>query len=303
MSDSNTTTLGFVEESTFGTTPASALQLLRRTGGSITFNQPFVVSDEIRADLRAGVPVRTGKTAQGTINVEWSYGTLDAILEGMMFDAWASNVLADGTTAKSYTFVDRFTGITPNQYLAYKGSRISSVNLSLAIGRIVSGSFGIMSASPSITQTQPGSGTTAETTTTPFNCVDMVTSLQRNDSPMSRVVGVELQISRNLRFQQEIGTLAAWGIGYGRLMVRGSVTQYFVNDYLIDQYFAFSDDSLDVTLNDGTSSLLIDIPKLKWVGDLDVANPGPDDDRLVTANFEAYATVSDSALIQFTRTP
>lgn len=303
MSDSNLTTLGFVEEVTFGTTPASALQLLRRTGGGLTFNKPFVVSDEIRADLRAGQPVQTGLTAQGSVNVEWSYGTLDTLLEGMLFEAWATNVLHDGTTAKSYTFVDRFPSLTPAQYLAYKASRINEITMELALGAIVKGSVGIMSASPSITQTQPGSGTTAETTTKPFNCVNMVTGLKWNSSPLSRVTGVSLTMSRALRFQQQVGTLAPWGIGYGRLLVKGSITQYFVSDYLMDAYFADTQAPLEFTLDDGDSQIKVELPQIKFMGDLNVENPGPDDDRLATCNFEAWADVGDEALIKFTRTP
>jgi len=306
--DSNLTNLGYVEETVFGTTPSANLQLFRRTGGNIVPTQPSVVSQEIRSDLRAGRPVRVGQMASGTINMEWSYGTLDDILEGMLLEAWDSTVLVDGTTKKSYTFEEQFVDpdISPSQYKIYKGCRISQLSMSLGIGAIVTGSFGIMGATPSIAQASSGTGNTNPTTTGPWNTVDMVTSLLEGvagGSPVAlgKTTGVELNLSRNLREKREIGSLNPFDIGVGRLLVSGSIQQYFEDDVLMDAWFAFEDRELTVVLTDEDSNVFtIEIPKLKLVGDANIDNPGTDSDRIVTVNFEAYANAGDAALIRFT---
>lgn len=301
--DSNLTNLGYVEETAFGTTPSANLQLLRRTGGSISPRTGTTRSGEIRSDLRPGQPVRTSQMAQGDIQLEWSSGTLDDILEGMLLEAWSSNVLIDGTTKKSYTFEEQFVdpSISPSQYLIYRGCRIGSLSMSLALEAIVTGSFGVMAATPSIAQASAGQGNTTETTTEPFNTVDMVTTLQEESADLGKVVGVDLQFDRSLRTKMEIGSLNPFDIGVGRLLVTGQIQQYFEDDVLMDAFLAFNERNLEVTLDDGTNTLTIEIPKLRYVGEADVSNPGPDGDRIVAVNFEAYADADDPHLIRITR--
>lgn len=302
--DSNLTNLGYVEETAFGTTPAANLQLLRRTGGSISPRQGTTRSEEIRSDLRPGQPVRTSQMAQGDIQVEWSSGTLDDILEGMLLEAWLSNVLVDGTTKKSYTFEEQFVdpSISPSQYMIYKGCRIGSLSMSFALESIVTGSFGIMAATPSIAQASAGAGNSSETTTEPFNTVDMVTTLQEESADLGKVVGVDINLDRSLRAKQEIGSLNPFDIGVGRLLITGQIQQYFESDVLMDAYLAFQERNLEITLTDGASNTLtIEIPKLKYTGDANIGNPGPDGDRIVTMNFEAYGLSTDAHQIRFTR--
>ena len=302
--DSNLTNLGYVEETTFGTTPSANLQLLRRTGGSISPSQGTVRSEEIRSDLRPGQPVRTSQLARGQVNVEWSSGTLDDILEGMLMEAWSSNVLVDGTTKKSYTFEEQFVdpSISPSQYMIYRGSRIGSLSMSLALESIVTGSFGVVAQTPSIAQASAGTGNTSETTTEPFNTVNMVTTLQEESANLDKVVGVDINLDRSLRPKMEIGSLNPFQIGVGRLLVSGRIQQYFENDTLMDAYFAFQERNLEITLTDGSSNTLtIEIPKFRYVGEADIGNPGPDGDRIVTMNFEGYGLSTDAHQIRFTR--
>lgn len=314
MSDTNFSSIGYVEETTFGTTPSANLQLLRNTGGNINPQRDTVTSGEIRSDLRSGEPVRTAEWSEGSVDVEWSYGTLDDLLEGMLFEAWASNVLVDGTTEKSYTFETQFEdpSISPDQFIIHKGCRLSQISMSLALGSIVTGSFGVLGATPSIAQASAGTGDTSETTTSPYNTVDMVTTLNEagateTEAAIGSIVGVDLSLDRDLRRQHEIGSLNPVDIGTGRLLVTGSIQQYFEDDQLLDAWFAFGDRQLTIVLDDngstgGGNQLQIEIPKMRYVGEPAIDRPGPDSDAIVTVNFEAYADVGDAALIRFTRT-
>lgn len=67
--DSNLTDIGYVEETTFGTTPTAALQILRRTGGSLNPTSRETRSQEIRSDLREGPPVRTSQAGTGRVKI------------------------------------------------------------------------------------------------------------------------------------------------------------------------------------------------------------------------------------------
>lgn len=308
--DSNYTNFGYVEENTFGTTPGSALQLLRRTGGSLSPRQSTTRSEEIRSDLRAGQPVRTLQWGEGTVDIEFSYNTFNDILEGMLMEDWTSNVLVDGTTKKSYTMEDQFTDpdISPSQYLVYKGCRISSLNLSLATESIVTGSFGVMSKSAAVAQATAGTGAaTAQTTTTPLNTVDMITAIEEaasgsTASSLTRVMGVDLSLERDIRRQTEIGSLNPFGLGVGRLIVTGTIQQHFNNDRLMDAFFAYTDRLLNIDFTDDDGNLIeLELPKIKLDAPT-VEGIGTDSDVIASFPFEAYADIGDAALIRLTKT-
>jgi hypothetical protein len=307
MSDSNLSRLMYVPEATFGTTPASALQILRTTGWSFTPTQNTITSAEIRADLRAGRPVRTSQMASGTINQEWSYSTFDGILAGLLMEDWASDVLVDGTTKKAFTFVDQPTDIA-SLYRVFRGSRIASASMSLALDSIISGAFGVMTAVPSTETSQPGDGTTAATTTGPLNTVDMVETLTEGatggtPAALARVIGIDLNLTRELREKREIGNINPWDIGVGNLMVEGNIQLHFTSAAQLTAWENFSDRSLTINLQDeDDNEILVEIPKFKYIGDADVSQPGVNDDRILTLNWQAYAEADDAALIRFTRT-
>lgn len=305
MSDSNYTRLGYVAESTFGTTPSSALQLLRRTGGAITPKSSVATSQEIQSNLRPGKPVRTEEWCEGSINLEWSARSLDDIIAQMLMSTWTSSIIVDGTTQSSLTIEDQFidTDVSPNQYMVYKGCRVGSLSMVMNVGSIVTGSFGVVGKSATVAQASAGTGNTAAKTTGPLNAVDMVTTLNEGaGTALGQVTSVTLNLQRDLRRQHAIGARNPWNIGVGRLMVTGSIKQYFRDAVLLNAWSAFTDRALAVTLNDGTDSISIDIPKMRYIGDPVIDIPGPDSDCYVTVNFQAYALVSDSYMIKLTRT-
>jgi hypothetical protein len=309
MADSNLSQLGFVAESVFGTTPASPLQILRTTGGTITPTQNTIVSEEIRADLRAGRPVRTSQMAQGDISVEWSYGTLDGVLEGVLMNDWDSesdrDILVDGVLKKSFTFEDQILDLSPAVYRTFKGSRIASLSIDLAIDSIVSGSFGVMSAIPVVGSSSAATGAAiAATTTGPWNTVDMIEALDEQGSPLTRVIGLTINMDRSLREKREFGNINPWDIGVGRLLVTGQIQLHFTTSAQLTAWQNFSDRSLEVEFQDEDGNeMWIEIPKLKYVGEAEVSQPGVDEDRILTLNWEAYANATDEALIKFTRIP
>ncbi len=306
MSDSNITRLGYVAESTFGTTPASALQLLRRTGGALQMKRTTESSQEIQANLRGGKPVRTKEWAEGTINVEWSGDTFSDIISQMMMADWTSSIIVDGTTQKSMTMEDQFldADVSPNQYITYRGMRVSAVTMVLNAGAIVTGSFSVLGKAGTPGTSSAGTGAaTAATVTGAFNTVDMVTTLNEGaGTAIAQVASVTINLSRNLRTQFAIGAINPFGIGVAKLMVTGQIKQYFHDAVLLTAWSGFSDRALAVKLDDGAGKTLqIDIAKMKYVGDPVIDIPGPDGDCYVTVNFEAYALVSDAYLVKFTR--
>lgn len=309
--DSNFTRIGYVAETTFGTTPSAALQLVRTTGGGLQPRQSTTSSEEIRADLRSSKPVRTGQWSQGEFGVEWSYGLADDFLQALLGGTWTTNVLLDGTVKRSFTLEQSFidTNISPDQYLIHKGCRVEQITMQFALGAIVKGTLGFLGATPSIAQATVGNGThTAPGTQSQWNCTDMVTDIEEGTAlgtNITRVTGIDLTIRRALRPNFQIGSLNPFDIGTGRLHISGQITQYFETDTLLDAWFAFESRAIMVqaSSNGANQVLKIELPKVKYTGDPQVNVPGPDGDCMVTMNFEAYADVGDAHMIRVTRTP
>lgn len=90
MADANLMTLSLVEEVTYGVSPSAAHEKIRMTGEDLALNESRTQSAEIRDDRQVADSVRTNLSAGGSINVEWSYGAFDTLLQGALYSTWTS---------------------------------------------------------------------------------------------------------------------------------------------------------------------------------------------------------------------
>ena len=303
MADTNRTSLYLLEESTFGTTPASsAWATLRPTGESLQFGITNVTSDEIRSDRNITDLVQTDATVTGDLNFELSHGSFDTLLEGCMCSAFSANVLKNGTTLKSYSIEKKFADVS--RYHTYKGCRVGGMNLSVASGSIVTGSFSFQGKNAIAGNSSASSGTpSAQTTTTPFNAVGNLGTLKEGGSTLSdNVMSINLTISNNLRSNTAIGTLGSTGIGLGTFEVSGSMSVYFANDTLYNKYLASTASSLEFTLTDASSNAYTFLlPKIKYSSGTVMAG-SQNADLMAELGFQAIYNASDTATIKITRT-
>lgn len=89
MSDANRTAVRIVDEVSFGVTPANpSFQELRYTSSSLAYSPKTVVSEEIRSDRQISDVTLVGYETSGDIGTELSYGNLDMLLRGALFNEW-----------------------------------------------------------------------------------------------------------------------------------------------------------------------------------------------------------------------
>ncbi len=90
--------LSYVEEASWGETPAAAtFKELRWTGESLAQSTTTEVSNEIRPDRQVPDVIRTDVEAAGDVNVELSYGAFDDLLEGAFMGAWSADLAISAT--------------------------------------------------------------------------------------------------------------------------------------------------------------------------------------------------------------
>lgn len=144
MSDSNRFQLFYLEESTWGTTPASALQTFRSTGESLGMNLDSISSNEIRDDRQISDLVLTDKNPSGGVNFELSAALLDDLLEGALFGDFstavaisASDISAANADNSFNSTTTDFTGenLSPGQWVQVAGFTESGNN---GFARVVS---------------------------------------------------------------------------------------------------------------------------------------------------------------------
>ena len=105
MSDTNRVSIGIIKEVTPNVTPPNPqFDLLRITGApSLAYTPISVITNEIRADRNLTDSILVGAEAGGDTNHELSFGALDGILEGFMFNAWTKRNARAGTDITNIT--------------------------------------------------------------------------------------------------------------------------------------------------------------------------------------------------------
>lgn len=99
MTDSNRVRLSYVEESTYGTTPASpGFQTLRFTSESLASEPQTTTSQEIRSDRQVSDLILVGVNAAGDVSMEMSFSSHDALVESAMYSTFTETPKKEGAT-------------------------------------------------------------------------------------------------------------------------------------------------------------------------------------------------------------
>lgn len=120
MSDANRVLMKYIQEVTYGTTPASpTMQQMRIVNESLGQDTTSVTSNELRADRQVADFIRTGLSASGDINFELSWSTYDDFFKSSFQSA---GLVAAATIAPtpSYTIAtagSNFTITGPSSFL------------------------------------------------------------------------------------------------------------------------------------------------------------------------------------------
>jgi hypothetical protein len=209
---------------------------LRFTGESLNFNIENTKTGEIRPDRTETDLIQTSAAGGGDINVELSFLTFQDWLEAVLCSDWSASptgTVQNGSTLHSYTVQKQFQDMQIPQFHTYRGTCVESLNLSMEIGKIVEGSFSLMSfgidPDTGISDSQIG-GSTFEnaTSTTPMNAVTNLQDFTIDGVPYSGCISsLKLQIKNNIRAIQCIGSLNPRNMKLGTIEITGDMEFYF----------------------------------------------------------------------------
>lgn len=294
----------FTAEATYGTTPATpAFTVLRVTGGGPRLSKATVTSDERRLDRNVAGLIQTGQDWAGDYSGELSYGTFDPILEGLLFGTWTTNVLKNGTTAKSFTFEETLDVGGTSSFSRYTGSMINSGSFSLSSRSIATFDFNVMSQKETLgSAIITGATYTAANDNSVMNTSGSVASLAVSGiSPAPKVRSLSFDINNNLRTRPVVGNIYSEEFGSGRCEINGTIEAYFESDALYTAVLNHGNAAISFTIGDVTAKkYTFLLPKCVF-GNGSVQAGGNDEDIIVSLPFQAIYDTTQACAIKITR--
>lgn len=133
MSSADAVELYYIEESTWGVTPAAALSQLRFNSESLGHDIQYASSAEIRADRMVTDVVPTQVGAGGDVSGELHFSTIERFYEGAFGNAFGAAVSATGAltivaSTRTVTMTAAFASLEPGDWFKISGAAHASNN-------------------------------------------------------------------------------------------------------------------------------------------------------------------------------
>lgn len=286
--------LSYIVETTFGTTPAGSFINLPFTSHSLNLSKDRVAGNDIQADRMPRVDRHGNRTAAGDIVADLRDGDYDAFLEAAMLNTWSSDVLKVGTTPKFFSIEDYAADI--DQARLFTGMTVNTMAVSLAPNQMVSTTFGMVGKNMTIGQLEKTQ--VAASGAQPFDAYsgDLAIGNVGAASTAAIVTSMDFTVTNGFAPTFVIGDDSAPSLEYGRAEVEGNLSVYFEDASIINRFMNETETEIEVQVGDGTNSLTFNFPRVKING-ADVGVDGPTS-RVISLPFVAlYDATAGSNLV------
>ena len=290
--------LSYITESTFGTTPACNFTNLPFSTHSLNLTKDRVAGNDIQADRMPRVDRHGNRQVSGDIVADLRDGDYDAFLESAMLNTWATNVLKVGTTPKFFSIEDYAADI--DQARLFTGMSVNSLGVSLAPNQMVTGTFGLVGKDMTIGATEKTQD--AASGAAPYDAYSGDLKIADNGGVLAAsaiVTGLDFTLTNSFAPTFVIGDDSAPSLEYGRAEVEGTLTAYFEDTALINRFLNETETALEASVGDGTNTLTFLFPRIK-INSADVGVDGPTS-RIVNISFVALYDSTESSNLVITR--
>lgn len=288
--------LSYIAESTFGTTPAGNFQNLPFTSHSLNMTKDRVEGTDIQADRMSRVDRHGNRQVSGDITGDLREGDFDELLESAMLSSWSSDVLKVGTVPKYFSIEDYAADI--DQARLFTGCSVNSLAVSLAPNQMVTGTFGIVGKNMTMSASEKTQD--APSTNSPFDAYSG--TLQIGGSNSAIVTAMDFTLTNSFAPTFVVGDDSAPALEVGNAVVEGSISAYFEDASLINRFVNETETPLKVTVGDnaGTPNTLeFFFPRCK-INSADVGVDGPTS-RIITMSFVALRDATENTNLRITR--
>lgn len=294
--------LSYIVESTFGTTPSGNFTTLPFTSHSLNLTKDIMEGNDIQADRMPRVNRQGNRQTSGDIAVDLRRGDFDPLLEAAMLSTWSTNVLKVGTTPKFFSIEDYASDI--DQARLFTGMTVSTLGISMAPNQMVATTFGMVGKDMTISQTQKTLN--ASSTNAPFDAYSGSIGIGAigtgTPSSVAVVTGIDFTLENSYAPTFVIGSDSAPSLEYGRAEVSGTISAYFEDAALINRFLNETETGVQVIVNDPTGSnpYTFKFPRCK-INSADVGVDGPTS-RIVSMEFVGLYDTAETSNMEITRT-
>ncbi len=217
-----------------------------------------------------------------------------------------SRVQNANSLTRAFTLEYAMTDV--NQFLPFRGMFANTMELSLDVGAIITGSFGFMGLGhDGMVQATTLPGTpVASNSLDVMNAVADVGLIYENGSSIfsggtSFIKSVKLNVNNNLRSQKALGVYGNAGVGTGELSVTGSMEVYLQDASYYNKWLQGTSTSLAFGMADALGNgYLIELDKVQFTdGGLNLG--GRSDDVMLSLPFQASYNAATGRGIRITR--
>ena len=292
--------LSYIVESTFGTTPAGNFTNLPFSTHSLNLTKERVAGNDIQADRMTRVDRHGNRQTGGDIVADLRKGDYDAFLESAMLNTWATDVLKVGTTPKHFSIEDYAADI--DQARMFSGCTVSSMAISIAPNQMVTTTFGMVGKDMSMGTTEKTQD--AASGNSPFDAYSGDLAIGNVGSPTTSaiVTGIDFTLNNSFAPTFVIGDDSAPCLEVGRAEVEGTITAYFDDAALINRFIDETETAISVSVDDptGGNAYTFLFPRVK-INSADVGVDGPNS-RIINMSFVALYDDTEATNLKITRT-
>ncbi len=291
--------LSYIVESTFGTTPAGNFTNLPFSTQSLNLTKDRVAGNDIQADRMPRVDRHGNRQVGGDVVVDLRKGDYDAFLESAMLNTWATDVLKVGTTPKYFSIEDYAADI--DQARLFTGCTVSSLALSIAPKQMVTSTFTMVGKDMTIGATEKTQD--AASGNAPFDAYSGAVAIGNvgASSASGVVTGIDFTLNNSFAPTFVIGDDSAPALEVGRAEIEGTLTAYFEDAALITRFLNETETELSVSVDDptGSNEYTFLFPRVK-INSADVGVDGPNS-ITISMSFVALYDSTEATNLKITR--
>jgi len=289
--------LSYIVESTFGTTPAGNFTNLPFSTHSLNLSKDRVAGNDIQSDRMPRVDRHGNRQVGGDIVADMRDADYDEFLEAAMLNTWSTNVLKVGTTPKFFSIEDYAADI--DQARLFTGMTVNTMGVSLAPNQMVTTTFGMVGKDMTIGATEksqdPASGAA------PFDAYsgDLSIGDVGAGAASAIVTGLDFTLTNGYAPTFVVGDDSAPSLEFGRAEVEGTLSAYFEDAALVNRFIEETETEIEVSVGDGSNTMTFLFPRVK-INSADVGVDGPTS-RVISMSFVALYDTTEATNLKITR--
>ncbi len=291
--------LSYIVETTFGTTPAGNFTNLPFSTHSLNLTKDRVAGNDIQADRMPRVDRHGNRQTGGDIAADLRKSDYDDFLESAMLDTWATDVLKVGTTPKYFSIEDYAADI--DQARVFTGCTVSTMAISIAPNQMVTTTFGMVGKDMSIGATEKTQDDASGNS--PFDAYsgDLAIGNVGASSSVAIVTSIDFNLNNSFAPTFVVGDDSAPCLEVGRAEIEGTITAYFEDASLINRFINETETELSVSVDDptGSNTYTFLFPRVK-INSADVGVDGPNS-RIINMSFVALYDSTEETNLKITR--